>query len=260
MSRGALYRASLSRPRGRRRLARFGGDALTPRPARFPPPLLRGLHREPRSLLAPLLLAATALGALLLGLFVSVSAVGAAGGYLAWRHLAATLPPVGKVEVVPFATTKIYDRNGKLLSEVSDPQTGWRTPVGYQEILDHIKRQQDDPDKLHRAWIFDATVAAEDATFWVNPGFDPVAIARSFVRNVNGGQVSGASTITQQVVRILYPRSIGYERTYTRKLREALMAWRLTRHYRKSQILELYLNNVYYGNRAYGIDAAAQAY
>ncbi|MBX6341515.1 MAG: transglycosylase domain-containing protein, partial [Thermomicrobiaceae bacterium] len=84
--------------------------------------------------------------------------------------------------------------------------------------------------------------------------------ARSFIRNLTGGASSGASTITQQLVRALYPESIGYERSYTRKLREAIIAYEFSRHYPKEKILEMYLNDVYYGNRSYGIDAAAQAY
>jgi len=193
-------------------------------------------------------------------LVLGAAGAAAAGGIAFWSYVNQGLPDIEHVEARQFATTKIYDRNWKLLHEVSDPETGWRTPVGYQEILDHITQQQSDPDKPHRAWIFDATVAAEDATFWSNQGVDPIAIARGFLINISGIGSSGASTITQQTVRLLYPETIGMERSYMRKIREAITAYRFTKHYTKEQILEMYLNNVYYGNRAYGIDAAAQAY
>jgi penicillin-binding protein 1C len=170
------------------------------------------------------------------------------------------LPSPDQFEAPQFQTTKIYDRNWRLLTEVSDPYTGWRWAISYDELMAHIAAQKDDPDKPHRAWIVDATIAAEDQTFWVNPGVEPRAILRSFITNLSGESISGASTITQQVVRLLYPEQIGTERTYTRKLREAAMAVRFTRRYTKEQILEMYLNNVYYGNRSYGIDAASQSY
>lgn len=204
------------------------------------------------------LLAGVALG--LVVLFLATAGTAAGGGFAAWSYFTNNLPSLEQAEALQFETTKIYDRNWKLLSEVSDPNTGWRTAVGYQEILDHIAQQQSDPNAPQRAWIFDASVAAEDQSFWTNPGVDPVAIGRSFISNVTGGGASGASTITQQLVRTLFPETIGFERTYTRKIREAVVAYQFTRRYTKQQIMEMYLNNVYYGNRSYGIDAASQSY
>lgn len=207
-----------------------------------------------------LLRIAAALG-LTLALLTFVGAgVAAAAGYLGWSALTADLPSPDRFEALEFQTTKIYDRNWVLLSEVTDPATGWRTAISYEELMDHIRQQQNDPNKPHRAWIIDATIAAEDQTFWTNPGVEPRAILRSLVFNLSGESTSGASTITQQLVRMLYPETIGTERTYRRKIREAIMAIRFTQRYSKQEILMMYLNNVYYGNRAYGIDAAAQAY
>ncbi len=198
---------------------------------------------------------------LVLALFTFLGAsVVAAGSYLGWSALTADLPSPEQFEAPDFQTTKIYDRNWVLLSEITDPTTGWRTAISYEELMDHIRQQQNDPTKPHRAWIVDATIAAEDATFWTNPGVEPRAILRSLVFNLTGEATSGASTITQQLVRNLYPEAIGTERTLRRKIREAIMAVRFTQHYSKQEILMMYLNNVYYGNRAYGIDAAAQAY
>ena len=193
-------------------------------------------------------------------LLAGTAGVAGATGLFAWSYLMVDLPSPDQFEAPQFQTTKIYDRNWRLLSEVSDPYTGWRWAISYDELMDHIEAQRDDPDKPHRAWIVDATIAAEDQTFWVNPGVEPRAILRSLITNLSGESISGASTITQQVVRLLYPERIGTERTYTRKLREAVMAVRFTRRYTKEQILEMYLNNVYYGNRSYGIDAASQSY
>lgn len=216
--------------------------------------------RRRRSSLTILGRVAAAAG-LVLALFTFLGAgVVAAGGYLGWPALTADLPSPEQFEAPDFQTTKIYDRNWVLLNEITDPTTGWRTAISYEELMDHIRQQQNDPTKPHRAWIVDATIAAEDATFWSNPGVEPRAILRSLVFNLTGEATSGASTITQQLVRNLYPEAIGTERTLRRKIREAIMAVRFTQHYSKQEILMMYLNNVYYGNRAYGIDAAAQAY
>lgn len=221
----------------------------------------RRRRRRQRSALATVLLRLAGTAVLLLTLLL-VAGAGAAGaaGYLGWSALTADLPSPDRFEAIEFQTTKIYDRNWVLLSEITDPTTGWRTAISYEELMDHIKQQQSDPTKPHRAWIIDATIAAEDETFWTNPGVEPRAILRSLIFNLSGESTSGASTITQQLVRMLYPETIGTERTYRRKIREAIMAIRFTQRYSKQEILMMYLNNVYYGNRAYGIDAAAQAY
>ncbi|HEU5424370.1 MAG TPA: transglycosylase domain-containing protein [Nitrolancea sp.] len=263
MSHGNLYRQSLSRPRGQRRAARFGrAGRVLPRPRPLPPELLHaGPRRRPRQ---PLLRRTASLGCLALllgaGLWAGLIAAVAAGGYTAWSSITSTLPTLAQMQQPSFATTKIYDRNGILLYQVADPNSGWRTPVGYQEILDHIGQQQQSPNAPHHAWIFDATVAAEDASFWTNHGVDPTAIARSFVEDISGSGFSGASTITQQLVRLVYPDQIGYQVSYSRKLREAIMAYRFSQHFTKPQILEMYLNDIYYGEGAYGIDAASEIY
>ena len=106
----------------------------------------------------------------------------------------------------------------------------------------------------------EATLAAEDPTFYTNPGIDPTAIFRAFVINYNGEGSSGGSTITQQLVRALYPNSIGTEVTIQRKIREAIVSVRFAKAYEKDDVLRLYLNEIYYGNRSYGIEAAAESY
>ncbi len=142
---------------------------------------------------------------------------------------------------------RITDRYGRLLYEVIGDQAGRHTAIS----LDSIPQP-----------CIEATIATEDANFYTNPGVDLRAIARALWTNLRGGEVvSGGSTITQQVARnlLLDPHERA-ERTLTRKLREAILAYRLAQRYTKDEILALYLNQTYYGNLAYGIDAAARAY
>lgn len=142
---------------------------------------------------------------------------------------------------------RIMDRHGTLLYEVIGEEAGRHTAVAL--------------DAVPQACI-DATIATEDRSFYTNPGIEPVAILRAVWINVRGGEVlSGGSTITQQVARntLLDPQERA-ERTLTRKLRETILAYRLARRYSKDEVLALYLNQTYYGNLAYGIDAAARAY
>jgi 1A family penicillin-binding protein len=147
--------------------------------------------------------------------------------------------------VETFETTRITDRDGEVLYEVFE--TGRRTEVPLSEI----------PLALQHA-----TVAVEDDTFWENPGFDPPSILRSAYQWYQEGEiVSGASTITQQLVRnIVFTEEERLEQTLRRKLREAALAWTMTQMFTKEEILELYLNEIYYGNLAYGVAAAAEVY
>ncbi len=144
-------------------------------------------------------------------------------------------------------STKIFDRHGTLLYEITDPHQGLHTPLTLKDIP--------------QACI-EATIATEDATFYRNPGVDAWAIVRALYINLKGGEVlSGGSTITQQLARnlLLSPQE-RTEISLTRKLREAILAWRLARTYAKDEILTLYLNETYYGNLAYGIEAASRTY
>ena len=107
-------------------------------------------------------------------------------------------------------------------------------------------------------WIPKATIAIEDRRFYSHGGIDPHGIARAVVADVKARKVvQGGSTITQQLVRNLY---ISNERTVQRKLKEACLAIKLNDAWSKDKILAAYLNQVYYGNLAYGIEAAAQTY
>jgi penicillin-binding protein 1C len=166
-----------------------------------------------------------------------------------YYSIARTLPSVEDLQnrASQFETTRILDRNGNLLYEILDPTAGRRTYV----TLDKISPV-----------LIAATIATEDADFYEHPGFDVFAIVRALWDNYRtGGQGGGASTITQQLARalLLSPEERA-QRTYTRKAREIILAAEITRRYSKDDILELYLNEIYYGNLAYGIEAAAETY
>ncbi len=146
-----------------------------------------------------------------------------------------------------FATTQILDREGNLLWEIIDPGGGRRTDVALNQIS---------PD------LIKATLATEDRYFFLNVGVDPIAIARAIYYNLSEGEVvSGGSTITQQLARnvFLTPEE-RIQKSLMRKVKEAVLAIEINRRYSKRQILEVYFNQIYYGNLSYGIEAAAHTY
>ena len=170
------------------------------------------------------------------------------GGWTVYEWLFVDLPAPGELPLRAAApSSKIYDRHGQLLFEVIDPHLGKHSPLPLDDI----------PLALQRA-----TIATEDASFYTNPGVELRGIIRAVWINFQGGDVlSGGSTITQQLARnLLFSPQERFQRTLTRKLRESILAWQLARTYSKDEILALYLNEIYYGNMAYGVEAAAQAY
>ncbi|HEY2326244.1 MAG TPA: transglycosylase domain-containing protein [Gaiellaceae bacterium] len=139
------------------------------------------------------------------------------------------------------ANTFVYASDGSLLGSI--PADRNREPVG---------------DNAISPWLPRATVAIEDRRFYEHGGVDYVGIARAAWSDVTAGKVvQGGSTISQQLVRNLYT---GSERTFSRKLKEACLAIKLSDKWSKQKILNEYENTVYYGNHAYGIEAAAQTY
>ena len=144
-------------------------------------------------------------------------------------------------------STRLLDRHGRVLYEISDPHQGRHTPIKFDDIP---------------AACREATIATEDANYYAHPGVDVTGIARALWINLQGGEVlSGGSTITQQLARnLLLSPDERIQRTLTRKLRESILAWRMTQHFSKDDILALYLNEAYYGNLAIGLEAAAQVY
>ena len=143
-------------------------------------------------------------------------------------------------------TPRFFDRNGQLLFELHTTEK--RRWLAYDEIPDVVRN---------------ATIAAEDDTFWTNPGIDLAAIVAALIGNFRreNGRPVGASTITQQLVRhIVFSYEERTAVSYTRKFREIFLAFIMTQQRTKPEILQMYLNEIYYGNLAYGIEAAAQTY
>jgi penicillin-binding protein 1A len=126
-------------------------------------------------------------------------------------------------------------------------------------VIPAERNRQPVPLSQMSPWVAKATVAIEDRRFYAHGGLDPEGIARALWANFKAREVvQGGSTITQQLVRNLYP--VSRERTVERKLKEACLAIKLNRNRSKEWILSTYINQVYYGNLAYGIEAAAQTY
>lgn len=184
-------------------------------------------------------------------LFVVVLAVIIAGVFFVYQYftIASTLPSIEDIRnyTSQFETTRFYDRNGQVLYEMIDPNAGRRTYTPLEEIS---------------PYVLAATIAIEDKEFYNHPGFDLLALIRAMVTNYTSGEVvSGASTITQQLARTLFftPEE-RVEISYRRKAKEIILSSEITRRYTKDEILELYLNEINYGNLAYGIEAAAETY
>ena len=171
---------------------------------------------------------------LLIGL---VGMLAAAGGF-AYLYKTTKLPdPNDEFET---NTSFVYYNDGE--SELGRYAVQNRDAIPYEEMPQDVK---------------DAVVAAENRTFWSDSGIDYRGIVRAVFNNASGNATQGASTITQQYIKILY---LTQERSYTRKLKEAILSLKLGRQVSKQQILEGYLNTIYFGRGAYGIQAASEAY
>lgn len=160
--------------------------------------------------------------------------------------VALTPLPADPLALQSAQSSRVVDRTGVTLASL--PAGGWHRIVPLASI----------PIALQNALI-----AAEDATFYTNPGVDVLAVARAAVLDVQhlGHNLYGGSTITQQLVRnVLLSPTERTAQTFSRKIHEALLALRLTGTLSKQQILALYLNNVYFGHLTYGVEAAAEAY
>ena len=174
-----------------------------------------------------------------------------AGGIFAisqYLEIASTLPSVDELQIraSQFETTYILDRNGNILYEIVDPNAGKRTYVPLERIS---------------PYLIAATIATEDKEYYNHPGFDLIALTRALYTNFTSGEiVSGASTITQQLARLLLLTDERFEQSYERKAREIILSAEITRRYSKEQVIELYLNEIFYGNLSYGIEAAASTY
>ncbi|MBX3000014.1 MAG: transglycosylase domain-containing protein [Caldilineaceae bacterium] len=194
-------------------------------------------------------------GAVILVLLVAGIGIGV------YATILADLPSIREIEARSVRpTTRILDRNGLLLYEVLDPNAGKQFNLSLVSAEATASRygMAGVPD-----FCVEATLATEDSRFFLHPGVDPLAILRAAWQNHRaGGQiVSGGSTLTQQIARnLLMEPSERYERSLRRKIREAWLALQLEWRYSKPQLLQLYLNQTYYGNFAFGLEAAAQIF
>lgn len=166
---------------------------------------------------------------------------GSAAMFFAYKHVINTLPRLVTIDdYKPKLVTKVFDRNGKKIGEFFNQR---RILVPYKEIPPNV---------------VNAFLAAEDDQFFKHGGINYIAIMRATIANLRAGStVQGGSTITQQVAKTL---SLSSERTMLRKVREALLAQQMEDHLSKEDILYLYLNQIYFGNGAYGIEMAAETY
>lgn len=174
---------------------------------------------------------------LIIAVVITVMIVGVGCGFLT-----ATLNTKQDLEDVrPAASSQIYDINGNELANVHAEQN--RVPVKISQVPEHLK---------------DAFIAVEDVRFYEHSGVDPKGIMRAVFANItNKGVAEGGSTITQQLAKNAY---LTQDRTYKRKIQEVFLALQLERKYTKDEILELYLNQIYFGQGAYGVQAAAKTY
>ncbi len=168
----------------------------------------------------------------------SVIAGGLVGLAISFRNL----PDVRVVRnYTPAQTTYIYDVNGTLLDSIHDEVN--REVVDLDTISPDLKR---------------AVIAIEDSHFYTHHGINPTSIGRAFLANIGEGQtVEGGSTITMQLIKNLF---LTPERSLSRKMVEAVLSLRLEQIFSKDQILEMYLNQVYWGHNTYGVETAAQSY
>lgn len=176
--------------------------------------------------------------------FVALFGLGALGAAAAAAMLfwvSRDLPPYTRIADyrLPLVTT-VYARDNSVLGYLYDEK---RFLVTLEEMPEHLRR---------------AFVAAEDGSFYEHKGFDPLAIANAFYTNLKSGRSRrGGSTITQQIVKRLLLTS---ERSYTRKMRELLLAIQVEKYLSKNEILTIYLNEIYLGSGAHGVEAAARTY
>jgi len=160
------------------------------------------------------------------------------GGYLYFSKALPGIEALGDYK--PPTVTVVYDQNGELMGEIYEKR---RYVIEYEQIPQVLK---------------DAFIAAEDAAFWNHEGVDFFGILRAVIRNtLQGKKAQGASTITQQVARNFL---LTNEKTYTRKIKEMILAGRIEDAFTKEHILYLYLNEIYLGSGAYGVEAASRVY
>jgi penicillin-binding protein 1A len=175
------------------------------------------------------------------GLVITAAIGGVAGVIGAYYFVAPGLPAAETIRDIPLQIPlRIFSRDGHLISEIGERR---RILITYADLPEHV---------VH------AFIAAEDRRFFDHPGVDYQGIGRALVRLVQSGEISGGgSTLTQQLARDYF---LTREQLFTRKLREAFLAYKIEQEFTKEQIMALFLNKMFFGQRAYGVAAAAQVY
>ncbi len=170
-----------------------------------------------------------------------IGSIFTAGGCLFYYHTSKYLPDVETLRNVSMETPlRIYSADNLLIAEFGEQR---RIPLSIDDI----------PQQLKNAFL-----AIEDARFYDHFGIDPIGITRAaYVSILKGSKTQGASTITQQVARNFY---LSNEKTYTRKIKEIFLAWKIEQTLTKDEIFELYLNKIALGHHAFGVAAAAFVY
>ncbi len=160
--------------------------------------------------------------------------------YLIYLLVEDSLPTLPELEQYnPALTTRVYDQSGILMGEFA---------IERRDVVA--------ADRIPRALV-EAFIASEDDNFFSHSGIDPMGILRAAIKNLQAGRiVQGGSTITQQVAKSF----IGRQKTFTRKFKEAILARRMEKKFKKEDILYLYLNQIYLGHGSYGVQAAARNY
>lgn len=171
----------------------------------------------------------------------ATAVIGMASAYIMYRTVKAGLPQIEQIkDYQPLLVSHVYDRNNKKIGEFFRER---RTLVAYEKLPPHL---------------IQAFISAEDDQFFKHGGINYLAILRAFIANVRAGKnVQGGSTITQQVAKTFF---LTPEKNFLRKFREALLAQQLEANLKKEEILYLYLNQIFFGNTAYGVENASQTY
>ena len=178
---------------------------------------------------------------IVLGLGVSAVIAGVAGVIGAYFYVAPSLPAAETIRDIPLQIPlRVFSRDGHLIAEFGERR---RILVTYDEVPEHV---------------VNAFIAAEDRRFWVHPGIDYRGLLRALMQLVTTGEVeAGGSTLTQQLARSYF---LSLDRTIERKFKEGALAVRIEKEFTKEQIMALFLNKMFFGQRAYGVSAAAQVY
>jgi len=169
-------------------------------------------------------------------------AIGVTAGIIgAYSYVAPSLPQAETIKDIPLQIPlRIFSRDGRLIEEVGEQR---RFLVDYDDLP---------------PYVVNAFVAAEDGRFFEHPGIDYQGILRALVQLISTGEIkSGGSTITQQLARDYF---LTREQTFIRKLREAFLAYAIEQEFSKEEIMTLFVNKMFFGQRAYGVAAAAQVY